>query len=431
MDLNRRDFFVGAAIAGTGAALAGAGVPVAAQSAPAGTAAPKPSRMERIAKAIADNRMELDFDGSRFSGPGYDWLLRRGSKAQAFMLGEEHGIAENPKLAAQLFTALVPSGYRHAVVEISPPMAAVLDNVARSGGSAALRRALASSDTRVAFFGLKEEADWLAQARAAVPGAADVIWGIDYEVISDRYLIRQLKARPKPAAAAAALARLEAASNASWAKYDASHNPQFIFSFAGDPKLVRDLRAAWPGADPRSAVIMDTLEQTLAINGLFVAGKGYDSNLLRSKLMRRNLLRYWRAKPAGDRVFLKMGASHMTRGPSFLTDIVDVGTMVPELVGERGGESFSGMVLPGPGTQTANMDPTQFRYVPGNRDQYGEGMDLFDRTVIPGKFTVFDMAPLRPLANGSAGGVPMPLWRAIHGFDAVLVMTGSHPSSNL
>lgn len=388
------------------------------------------SRMQRLADAMAANRMPLEFDGARFSGLAYEWLLRRGSDAQAFLLGEEHGIAENPKLAAQLFTALVPSGYRHVVVEISPPMARLLDRIAAAGGSPALRRALADPDTRVAFFGLSEEADWLAKARAAVPSSVPAIWGIDYEVIADRHLIRHLKMRSKPAAAARALEALETASNQSWAKYEQTHNPQFIFSFAGDPKLVRAVRAGWPRPDPQSAVILDTLEQTLAINALFVGGKGYDSNLLRSRLMRRNLLRYWRTKQAKDRVFMKMGASHLTRGLS-LTDVFDVGTMVPEMIAEHGGESFSVMVLPGPGTQTANMDPSQFRYVPGNRNQYGEGMDLFDKSIVPGKFTLFDTAPLRPIASSAAGGVPLPLWRVIHGFDAVLIMTGSHPSSNL
>jgi hypothetical protein len=127
---------------------------------------------------------------------------------------------------------------------------------------------------------------------------------------------------------------------------------------------------------------------------------------------------------------MKMGAAHLTRGPG-VTDVFDVGSMVPELVAERGGQSFSVMVLPGPGTETANMDPSQFRYVPGNRNQYGEGMELFDKSIIPAKITLFDTAPLRPIASGAGGGVPLPLWRAIHGFDAVLIMTGSHPSSNL
>lgn len=426
--MDRRAFLSATAMAAAAPLI---GTPASAQPAPPTTPPPTPTRTQRLASAMAANRMPIEINGTRFSGAGYDWLLKRGSEAQAFLLGEEHGIAENPKLAAQLFTALVPTGYRHVVVEISPPMSDVIERAGRIGGAAGLRQALANRDTAIPFFGLKEEADWLTAAMAAVPRSTRAIWGIDYEVMADRHLIRELKAKAKPAAAAAALARLEAASAASWAKYDQTHNPQFIFSFAGDPKLVQDVRAAWPKADPRSRLIMDTLEQTFAINALFVAGRGYDSNLLRSKFMRANLLRWWRTKGPRERVFMKMGASHLTRGPSFLTDVFDVGSMVPELVAESGGESFSVMVLPGPGTQTANFDPTSFRYVPGNRDQYGEGMDLFDKAVIPGTFTLFDTAPLRPIASSASRQVPMPLWRAIHGFDAVLVMTGSHPSTNL
>ena len=89
------------------------------------------------------------------------------------------------------------------------------------------------------------------------------------------------------------------------------------------------------------------------------------------------------------------------------------------------------LVLPGPESQTANLDPTSFRYVPGKRDQYGKGMELFDGAVIPGTFTIFDTAPLRPVASSYGGEIPLPIWRVIHGFDAVLVMTGSTPSSNL
>ena len=272
--MDRRAFLTTSAIA-MAAPLVGAPAALA-EPAPPTTA--KAARSERLAQAMAANRMAIDFDGSRFSGGGYDWLLKRGSEAQAFLIGEEHGIAENPKLAAQLFTALVPSGYGHVAVEISPPMAEKLDRTLREGGRAAFDRSLKAPASRVAFFGMKEEADWLAAARAAVPMKRQAVWGLDYEVGADRDLIRRLKLAKKPAAAQGAMARLEEASTASWAKYETTHNPQFVFSFAGDPNLIRDLRAAWPGADAQSALIMDTLEQTLAINALWVAKDGYGSN---------------------------------------------------------------------------------------------------------------------------------------------------------
>jgi hypothetical protein len=390
---------------------------------------PSSGRLDELAAAALANRMPLEFDGAKFSGAGYDWLLQRGQKAHAFLLGEEHGIAENPKLAAQLFAALAPP-YRYLAIEVSPPMASALDDALGQGRST-LEQLLTNAESRVPFFGLREEADWLVAARAAAD--KPFLWGLDYDVAADRYLLRQLASRPKPPAAAAALDKLAAASAASWAKYDETKNPQFVFSFAGDPALVETVELAWPKADAESRLILATLRETLATNQLWAAGRGYDSNLRRSSLMRANLLRYWREKQRRDadaRLFMKMGASHMVRGAS-MSDVFDIGTLVPELVAEVGGDTFHLLVLPGPGSDTANLDPTQFRYVPGKRDEYGEGTEMFDRAALPGRFTVFDTAPLRPLARSADVGVPLPLWRVVHGFDAVLIMTGSLPSTNL
>jgi len=178
---------------------------------------------------------------------------------------------------------------------------------------------------------------------------------------------------------------------------------------------------------------MDTLEQTFAINRRWVAGKGYESNLLRSQFMRANLLRYWQQDEGRTplaRVFMKFGASHMVRGLS-MTDVFDVGSLMPELASARGGTSFHLLVLAGPGRQTANLDPTTFRYVPGNRNQYGAGAELFHSSVLPSGFTLFDTAPLRAIAKSSDRDLHPELVRAIQGFDAVLVMTGSTPSTNL
>ena len=399
-------------------------------AAPAASAKPEPTQMDRLGQAIAGSRMPIAFDGDQFSGAGYDWLVKRGSGADAFLLGEEHGIAENPKLAAQLFKDLTPAGYRNLAIEISPPMAGALDD-ALLKGPAATRAFLTNPDSRLAFYGMREEADFLAAARAAVPRTQKLLWGLDYDVAADRHLIAQLRTAPKPREAESALARLAEASTQSWAKYEETRNPRYIFGFAGDPKLVRELAAAWPSADAQSQLIMDTLEQTLSINALWAARKGYESNLLRSRFLRANLLRYWKERPDPKaRLFMKFGASHMVRGIN-MSDTFDIGSLVPELVAERGGTSFHLLVLPGPGAQTANLDPTKFVYVPGDRNQYGEGTELFDQAVIPATFTLFDMAPLRPIASSHKGNVPLPLWRVIHGFDAVLVMTGSHPSTNL
>lgn len=427
--LHRRDLLLGGALASASLALPSARALAFSQT--GGRAAPKASRAERLAAAIENARMPIAFDGRRFSGVGYDWLLQKGANAAAFLVGEEHGISENPKLASQLFAALVPHGYRHVAVEISPPIAEQVDRILTSQGPEALKMFLKTPGSMAAFFGMQEEADWLVAARAALPGGKPFLWGLDYDVGADRWLIAGLKGMKKPRAAEAALEALDIASRKSWGRYADTKDPQYIFSFNGDPALVRTLRAAWPGLGPRAKAILDTLERTFEINAMWVAGKGYESNLSRSKLLRANLVDHWRRRrKPGEGVFFKFGSSHMVRGVN-MSNVLDIGTLIPELVALEGKTSFSMMVLPGPGSKTASLDPTSLRYVAGDRGEYGDGMERFDAAVLPTGFTLFDTAPLRAVAGAPSADVPFPMWRAIRGFDAILIMGGSTPSSNL
>ncbi len=427
MRIDRRNLIVGAGLVGAAApallSSAGAQPPAAAQ----------PSRADRLAATARSARHRLDHRDGRFSGPAWDMLLARGRDAQYFLLGEEHGISENPKLAAALFRELVPSGYRQVGIEISPPMAEALDRALLDGGLDGLRRLFADEGSRVAFFGLREESEWLAAARAALPGGRPFLWGMDYEVGGDRHLIRRLGAKRKSAAAEAALAALESASSASWARYRETRNPQFIYSFSGDPALVAAVRTAWPRADAEARLILDTLEETFAINRLWMTGRGWDSNVRRAAFLRGNFLRHWSAARSGGRsprAFLKFGASHMIRGLN-PTDTFDIGSLAPELAAIDGGKSFHLLVLAGPDSDTSNFDPQSYSYRPGRREQYQGGMELIAREAWPDAFTLFDTAPLRPIARSAARDLHPELSRAIHGFDAILVMSGSTPSSNL
>jgi hypothetical protein len=428
MRIGRRELLVGAGAA----ALAGKAA-AQAQSSPPGPSRPNPSRNERIAAVAGEHRHRLDLANGAFSGSAWDWLLARGREAHFFLIGEQHGIAENPKLAGALFRALAPSGYAHAAIEISPPMAAEYDRVLRAGGLSALRRFYAEPGNQAAFFGMREEAEWLAAAVAADPGNRPVLWGMDYEVGADRHLIRMLRAKPKPAAATAALIALETASNASWAHYAETHNPQFMYSFAGDPALVERLRAAWPRADAEARWIMDVLQGTFEINLLWTQNRGWESNARRAQLMRANFLAYWRAEKAAGRsprLMMKMGSYHLMRGLSG-TDVYDLGTLVPELAALEGAKAFQLLVLNGPGTETAQFDPTAFVYRSAAESEMHDTLaPLIGRSFDHG-FTLFETAPLRGIARLGAEGVDSDLARAIHGFDAILILTGSTPSANL
>ncbi|MDA0244956.1 MAG: hypothetical protein OT477_16185 [Chloroflexi bacterium] len=87
----------------------------------------------RLVEAATANRLRLDQRDGRYYGSGWNRLVEEGRAARMFLLGEEHGIAENPKLVATLFAELVPAGYTRFVIEVSPPMADALDVSARNG----------------------------------------------------------------------------------------------------------------------------------------------------------------------------------------------------------------------------------------------------------------------------------------------------------
>ncbi len=394
---------------------------------------PPPTIAERITAAALRFQQPLHHDGQRFWGPAWDRLLHEAQAAQVFGIGEEHGIAENPKLTGELFAALVPAGYERLVIEVSPPMAQLLDRSARDGVDG-LRRQFLQPGGEPAFFGMREEAEMLARVRAAVPGAPPVLWGVDYEVGGDRLLLARLAALKPPAAAASAMAKLQDASQAAWARYRDSGDLSKGFSFSGDPGLVAAVQRAWPDADPAAASILDTLHGTLQINRLWVSGRGFDSNQLRAERLRRAYLAHWLdAQRASQppRVMIKLGASHLTRGLN-ANAAFDIGSLAPELAAAAGGRAFTVMVLPGRGSPTAVLDPGRWLYQSATpKDNYMQGLQPLLAAAQAGDFTLIDLRPLRVILGRWRQSVDPELMTVVHGFDMLLLMSGSTASSNL
>lgn len=388
-----------------------------------------------LTEAARENRSQLNFDGNNFAGPALDQLLAAARNAQFFMIGEEHGIAENPKLVSQLFTTLVADGYEKFAIEISPPMAAIVDRVTKIDGIDGLRDLYASPGGEPAFFGMREEAELLAAVRGALPDAAEVFWGVDYEVASDRPLLLQLRNMNRPASSDQPLNNLIDASDASWAQYEETGSPQFIFSFSGDPALVTALRDLWPDPDDEAAWILDTLQSTLEINRSWILGRGWESNAQRAALLRSSFLRHWhKAKKQGStpRVMVKLGSNHVVRGRN-MTATFDLGTLLPEIAAVEGSHSFSVLVLPGRDSMTAVLDPTSWTtYEPKPaKDNYAKGIEVLTDAAYADAFTLIDLVALRPVIGSNNNQYDPAVTRVVHGFDMLLVMSGSTASSEL
>lgn len=388
----------------------------------------------KLTAAAKDHRTRLDFDGDTFAGPALDQLLGRARNAQFFLIGEEHGIAENPQLAAQLFSTLVADGYKKLVIEVSPPLAAILETAVDNDGIEGLRALYATPGGEPAFFGMREEAELLATVRAALPDAAGVFWGVDYEVASDRPLLRQLYEMERPASSKQPLDTLIAASNNAWSRYDETGSPQYIFSFSGDPALVTAVIEAWPDASDKAAWILDTLRSTLEINQSWVQGRGWDSNARRAALFRSNFLRYWHAAKRDGRtprVMAKLGSNHIVRGRN-MTGTFDLGTLLPEIAAAEGSRSFSVLVLPGRNSMTAVLNPSSWTYSPQPaKDDYATGLEALTDAAYSDAFTLIDLTALRPIVGSNIEEHGVELARVVHGYDMLLVMSGSTASTEL
>jgi hypothetical protein len=125
-----------------------------------------------------------------------------------------------------------------------------------------------------------------------------------------------------------------------------------------------------------------------------------------------------------------MGSNHMMRGLT-PTDVFDLGTLVPEIAAAEGVKAYQLLAMNGLGTQTAQFDARTFTYRSAAESEMHEELaPIFGQAFADG-FTLFETAPLRAIARSGASGLSADLIRAVHGFDAILLMTGSTPSANL
>ena len=392
------------------------------------TRSPQASLLE----ALRRNRLPLTMsDGP--AGRGWDWLVQEARGARFTLIGEEHGVAETARFSAALFNALRGSGYSRMAIELSPIIAQDIEAAARRNGLQGITNFFAAPDTWSPMY-LREEAEFLASVVNAAPRGARVLWGLDRELFSDRYLISRLEARV-PRRARESFTRLKEASMSSWAQRENNPGPPFLF--AQDPALVSAVRAAWPNPDRDSDIVLRTLEESLAINAVARTGTAWDSSERRAQWMRNNLaarLREERRRGSPPKVMMKFGYNHMIRGANYV-NIFDVGAMTDEVAALDGGRAFHILVLPGPGSRQAVLGPGR-SFVAVSSDEFDEfraGDQRLTRVLSNADATgheVIDLRALRTLAMRGLEGWNADVVRTIHGYDAAVIWKGAHASSS-
>ena len=393
-----------------------------------------PSGPARLLDALQQNRLPLTMsDGP--AGRGWESLVQEARDARFTLIGEEHGVAETAQLSAALFNALRGSGYTRMAIELSPIIAQDIEAAARRNGLQAILDFFALPNTWSPFY-LREEAQFLAAVINAAPRNEHVLWGLDREIFSDRYLIAKLDASVPPRAREA-FTRLKEASTNLWARHKQNPSPENIFLFSQDPALVSAVRAAWSNPDPQSDTILRTLEESLAISTAARTASNWHYSQRRAQWNRDNLaarLREEQTRKVPPKVMMKFGYNHMIRGANYVT-VFDLGSMTDEVAALSGGSAFHILVLPGPGSHQAVLGPGR-SFVSVSSDEFDEfraGDQRLTRVLSNANATgheVIDFRALRPLAARGLEAWNPDVFRTIHGYDAAVIWKGAHASSS-
>lgn len=432
MRINRRDLLFGTAlslVAGKHAY----GQTTAAATPGAPPTVPAPAA--RLLAALQRNRLSLTL-GDAPAGSGWDWLVSEARLSRFTLIGEEHGVAETAQFSAALWLAVRSSGYTRMAVELSPPIAIELETAARRDGLKGIEDLLKTPGA-FTFYNLREEAKFVADVISAAPGNERVLWGLDREIFSDRYLISRLEARV-PQRAREAFTRLKQASVNAWARFEQTRNPDDMFLLAAEPSLVSAVRAAWPNPDQHSEAIMRTLEESLAIETAERTGGRWPYAQRRAQWMRSNLADLIRAdqgRKVPPKIMMKFGYNHMIRGANYV-NVIDLGTMADEVAALTGDQAFHILVLPSPGSRQAI--PGQGRsFNSVSTDDYDDLQARDGRltSVLPNSdatgHEVINLRALRPLAMRGLEGWNPDVVRTIYGYDAAVIWKGAHASTSL
>lgn len=399
----------------------------------------EPGAASELVRALEAHRHPLALENGRLTDSGADLLLSAARAARYTLVGETHGVAEVPRLVGALFRALRSDGYRHLALEIGPVQAERAAELLSGPRPMETYRAyLREHWPAVPFYSWKTEVELLVDAvEVAGPSA---LWGLDYDIMGDRYPLRRLRELAPDTGARAAAERLVRRAEAMLRRATRTGDLSAAMMFSEPPSTWRELRKSYdPAPGSEADRILTQLEATAHVNEAWIAGRRWTSNRRRVRLLKDNFLRLRAEADPEARVMVKMGGFHLNRGRT-RNNTYDVGNFLGELARAEagpvdadparadGGRSFHVLVLGGPGRRRGAIDPRTLglRPVPTVLSDETHWSHPLARAAYHDRWTVYDLRPLRPLADaGQLGDPPAAVVDVIFGYDAVVVLVGS------
>lgn len=374
---------------------------------------------------ILASRSSIVLQDGTLTGPGSAGLLRAAGNANDVSLGEDHGTREIAQFSAALFAALVPHGFHTVVVETSPTIASKLERwIASPDGRAQYSAFEERFNGTVPFYGWKDEYAFLERASRATSGRLDV-WGLDQELMgASTFLLESIGATHPPAPVQAQLQALIARDASDMKNAYTSGDPMqtFMMLTPREPLVaLRDeLRAS---GDRDGARYAGALLDSRDIYVDCCNAHAYQSNRMRSQLMKRTLLSYLANQPTG-KLFFKFGEEHLYRGFNVIRNN-DLGNFVAERADAAGTSDIRILALGAAGEQIKFAGMGRWTHA-----KYGLLDDAharfaylkpFVEAMYPTGWTLFDLRPFR--SHFAAMGIPDKDYeRLVYGYDFLLLI---------
>lgn len=394
---------------------------------------------ETLAKALKKHQMLCKFTQGQLQGKGAEFLIKKGSEAQFFLIGEApHGVAEYPVFAKKMFEKLTQYGYRYAALEAGPITANLLTSAHKNSPNAVeqLHKAYPFS---IPFFSLTEESNYIGSvvkhSKATLP-----LWGLDQEFMtSSRLLLNELvKVAPNAQAKKLAKTYVQKAQQG----YDRmlqTKKPVVFMSTAKADDFVQLKKAFDSNKQGRAQQIIQELEDSWNIYHLYNQGQNYLSNDTRGKLMQKHFMQYYRQAVAGGdllpKVIFKFGAYHMYKGIT-PTNILDIGTFVHNLATMNQTRSFHVLVVGKKGFLNSYFPFTSKKAQKMPYDAYKMRAlkfvtPILDAAVDTQQWTVIDLQAVKlSLDNRKINKLNKKMKDLILGFDAIVVIPEVKAASN-
>jgi len=402
----------------------------------------KPLTPDRFAANVLQNRYPLSVQNGQFAGAGAGLLQSAIGQSRFVLVGETHGLVENPAFSAAVCNAAGPDRFHFMAIEEGPLVAAELERVAAErDGLAQLAAFEQQFPSSINMYHSREEFEMLQQcARASQSSPSSQgfhLFGLNQEGLGSAGLIlTRILERPLAEASRQVMRQLLQKNDDAYRKAVQSGSIADLFMLSADDReLARGAETLQRVGNPEARALFASLVESHEINRL--PPVEYDNARRRERLMKTHFAddyaRAARSAAAPPRVLLKFGAYHIYRGLNPAKGS-GIGNYVAELAEAQGVQSLHISLMPIKGRQPIFPrvgQPPQLATFTADSDPRSRYLQPILSNRLQSDWTLFDLRPLRHDFNALVGAANPDLAALVFGVDMLIVIPEGTPATEI